>query len=60
VVAPRRIGTGTGFQAVSAGNRHALAIGPGNVIYAWGFRESGGLGDGAITGLTTTPTMVTR
>jgi alpha-tubulin suppressor-like RCC1 family protein len=60
VVAPRRIGTGTGFQAVSAGNRHALAIGPGNVIYAWGFRESGGLGDGEITGLMTTPTMVTR
>lgn len=60
VVAPRRIGTGTGFQAVSAGNRHALAIGPGNVIYAWGFRESGGLGDGEIAGLTTTPTMVTR
>jgi alpha-tubulin suppressor-like RCC1 family protein len=60
VVAPRRIGTGTGFQAVSAGNRHALAIGPGNVIYAWGFRESGGLGDGEITGLTITPTMVTR
>jgi alpha-tubulin suppressor-like RCC1 family protein len=61
VVAPRRIGTGTGFQAVSAGNRHALAIGPGNVVYAWGFRESGGLGDGEITGsFTTTPTMVTR
>ena len=60
VVAPRRIGTGTGFMAVSAGNRHALAIGPGNVIYAWGFRESGGLGDGEITGLMTTPTMVTR
>lgn len=60
VVAPRRIGTGTGFQAVSAGDRHALAIGPGNVIYAWGFRESGALGDGEITGLTTTPTMVTR
>lgn len=60
VVAPRRIGTGTGFKAVSAGNRHALAIGPGNVIYAWGFRESGGLGDGEITGLTITPTMVTR
>lgn len=60
VAAPRRIGTGTGFQAVSAGERHALAIGPGNVIYAWGFRESGGLGDGEITGLITTPTMVTR
>jgi len=60
VVAPRRIGTGAGFLAVSAGNRHALAIGPGNVIYAWGFRESGGLGDGEITGLMTTPTMVTR
>ncbi len=60
VVAPRRIGSGTGFLAVSAGNRHALAIGPGNVIYAWGFRESGGLGDGEITGLMTTPTMVTR
>jgi alpha-tubulin suppressor-like RCC1 family protein len=60
VLAPRRIGMGTGFQAVSAGDRHALAIGSGNVIYAWGFRESGGLGDGEITGLMTTPTMVTR
>ena len=60
VTSPRRIGTDTGFTAVSAGGRHALAIGPGGVVHAWGFRESGALGDGSTTGYSLTPTMVTR
>ncbi|HQR20739.1 MAG TPA: hypothetical protein PKV98_07725 [Burkholderiaceae bacterium] len=60
VTAPLRIGTGTGFSAVSAGARHALAIGPGGVVHVWGFRESGALGDGSSTGYSLTPTMVTR
>jgi alpha-tubulin suppressor-like RCC1 family protein len=44
---PRAVpSTVTGFSALSASNAHALAIGPGNVVYAWGNGTRGTLGDG--------------
>ena len=39
----------TGITAISAGGRHALAIGPGGTVYAWGGNDFGQLGDGTTT-----------
>jgi hypothetical protein len=50
VTTPTRVGTGTGFTQVSIGNEHALALGPGGVVYAWGLRSNGALGDGTTGG----------
>jgi hypothetical protein len=48
-----------GVSALSAQHAHALAIGPGNVVYAWGSGLRGALGDG-VDGMTrNVPTMVT-
>ena len=49
----------TGFSALSASNDHALVIGPGNVVYAWGSGLRGALGDGADGSSRTEPGMVT-
>jgi len=46
----------SGFAALSASNAHALAIGPGNVVYAWGSNLRFALGD---TQDRAAPTMVT-
>ncbi len=49
----------TGFTALSASHAHALLIGPGNVVYAWGSGLRGALGDGVDGGTRTAPEMVT-
>jgi alpha-tubulin suppressor-like RCC1 family protein len=51
--------TVTGFTALSASNAHALVIGPGNVVYAWGSGLRGALGDGVDGNTRTEPEMVT-
>lgn len=57
---PRRLpSTVTGFTALSASNAHALVIGPGNVVYAWGSGLRGALGDGVDGNTRTAPGMVT-
>jgi alpha-tubulin suppressor-like RCC1 family protein len=48
-----------GFTALSASNAHALVIGPGNVVYAWGSGLRGALGDGANGNTRTAPGLVT-
>ena len=47
-----------GFTALSASHTHALVIGPGNVVYAWGSGLRGTLGDGTGNDRTA-PGMVT-
>lgn len=49
----------SGFTALSASNVHALVIGPGNVVYAWGSGLRGALGDGVDGSSRTAPGMVT-
>ncbi|MDZ7652733.1 MAG: hypothetical protein U5L03_09390 [Burkholderiaceae bacterium] len=49
----------SGFTALSASNLHALVIGPGNVVYAWGSGLRGALGDGVDGNTRTAPGMVT-
>jgi hypothetical protein len=49
----------TGFTALSASYAHALVIGPGNVVYAWGSGLRAALGDGIDGGTRTAPAMVT-
>ncbi|HEX6017914.1 MAG TPA: hypothetical protein VFZ28_07425 [Burkholderiaceae bacterium] len=57
ITVPTRVGTGSGFTAVSAANAHALAIGPGGAVYSWGSPFGGALGrDGAPA----TPAVVMR
>lgn len=57
---PNRIGTLTGVAAVAVGLYHALAIGPGNVVYVWGYDGYGlGLAGQPTAFRTATPTMVT-
>jgi alpha-tubulin suppressor-like RCC1 family protein len=57
---PRAVpSTVTGFTALSASHAHALVIGPGNVVYAWGSGLRGALGDGMNGGMRTEPGMVT-
>jgi alpha-tubulin suppressor-like RCC1 family protein len=51
--------TVSGFTALSASHTHALVIGPGNVVYAWGSNQRGALGNGTINGQRTAPEMVT-
>ena len=48
----------SGFTALSASNLHALVIGPGNVVYAWGSGLRGALGDGIDGSSRTAPGMV--
>ncbi|MCE9659225.1 MAG: hypothetical protein K8R60_11750 [Burkholderiales bacterium] len=50
--------TVTGFTALSASYAHALVIGPGNVVYAWGSGLRGALGDGVDGGTRTEAGMV--
>ncbi|MCA3243563.1 MAG: hypothetical protein ING89_19935 [Rubrivivax sp.] len=49
----------SGFTELSASNVHALVIGPGNVVYAWGSGLRGALGDGIDGSSRTAPGMVT-
>jgi alpha-tubulin suppressor-like RCC1 family protein len=57
---PRAVpSTVTGFTALSASYAHALVIGPGNVVYAWGSGLRGALGDGVDGNTRTAPEMVT-
>ncbi len=57
---PRSVpSTVSGFTALSASNAHALVIGPGNVVYAWGSGLRGALGDGVDGSMRTAPGMVT-
>jgi alpha-tubulin suppressor-like RCC1 family protein len=51
--------TVSGFTALSASHTHALVIGPGNVVYAWGSNQRGALGNGTSSGQRTAPEMVT-
>jgi alpha-tubulin suppressor-like RCC1 family protein len=51
--------TVSGFSALSAADKHALVIGPGNVVYAWGSGLRGALGDGVDGNTRTSPGMVT-
>jgi hypothetical protein len=54
---PRSVASSvTGFTALSASHAHALVIGPGNVVYAWGSNLRFALGD---TDNRTAPTLVT-
>ena len=57
---PRSVpSTVAGFSALSASNTHALVIGPGNVVYAWGSGLRGALGDGVDGSSRSEPGMVT-
>ena len=52
----------SGFSALSSGSSHALAIGPGNVVYSWGSNLRSALGEASNNlpaGRQRTPTMVT-
>jgi hypothetical protein len=57
VTLPTRVGTVTGFTAVSVGDIHSLAIGPGGEIYSWGDSSFGALGR---TGSAGVPGVVMR
>jgi hypothetical protein len=48
----------SGLTALSASNVHALVIGPGNVVDAWGSALRGALGDGIDGSSRTAPGMV--
>lgn len=48
-----------GVAALSAQLAHALAIGPGGGVYAWGSGRRGALGDGVDGGTRNTPALVT-
>jgi len=50
---------GSGYTALSASNVHALVIGPGNVVYAWGSGWRFALGDGQDGSARRAPVMVT-
>ncbi len=57
---PRSVASAvTGFTALSASYAHALLIGPGNVVYAFGSGLRGALGDDVDGGTRTAPEMVT-
>ncbi len=43
--APVRIGTPTGWDSVSAGNSHSLAVKTDGTLWAWGRNRNGELGD---------------
>lgn len=51
-------GAGSGYGAISASHTHALAIGPGGAVYAWGAGLRGALGDGSGNSQTA-PVLVT-
>ena len=57
---PRPVATPglSGLTALSASNVHALVIGPGNVVDAWGSALRGALGDGIDGSSRTAPGMV--
>ena len=48
-----------GITDLSSSYNHALAIGPGNAVYAWGSGLRGALGDGVDGGTRTTPQLIT-
>lgn len=57
---PRAVpSTAAGFSALSSSHAHALVIGPGGVVYAWGSALRGALGLGASVGDQAEPAMVT-
>ena len=39
----------TGATAIAAGGYHSLAVGPGGVLWSWGWNLGGQLGDGTLT-----------
>jgi alpha-tubulin suppressor-like RCC1 family protein len=49
----------SGLTALSASLVHALVIGPGNVVYSWGYGLRGALGDGVDGNTRTAPGLVT-
>lgn len=57
VTVPTLVGTATGFTAVSVGDIHSLAIGPGGEVYSWGDSSFGALGR---TGSAAVPGVVMR
>lgn len=56
---PRLVPASVAMTAISASNVHALAIGPGDAVYAWGAGQRGALGDGVDGNTRTTPQLVT-
>jgi len=61
VTSPRRVENLGGFTAVSVGYSHALVLGPGGAVYAFGVADMGQLGNGVLGGAPmTTPGPVTR
>lgn len=57
---PRRIGTLTGVSAVAVGDFHALAIGPGNAVYVWGYDGHAlGLAGQSTSVISAVPNLVT-
>ncbi|MFN5164671.1 MAG: hypothetical protein ACK5JG_04870 [Pseudomonadota bacterium] len=56
---PRLVPASVAMTAISASNIHALAIGPGNAVYAWGSGLRGALGDGVGGNTRTSPQLVT-
>ncbi|EHR69772.1 RCC1 domain-containing protein, alpha-tubulin suppressor [Burkholderiales bacterium JOSHI_001] len=57
---PVRLGTTTGYSALAVGDVHALAIGPGGELHAWGDASHGALGDGRTSGRRSVPAVVMR
>jgi alpha-tubulin suppressor-like RCC1 family protein len=50
----------SGLSALSASHTHALVIGPGGVVYAWGYGIRGALGDGVDGNTRNAPGLVTQ
>ncbi len=55
---PTRVGTGTDWVAIAAGDDHSLAVRSDGTLWAWGYNGSGQLGLGT-TSSKSTPTQVT-
>ena len=55
---PHQVQPGTTWAYVSAGESHTMAIREDGSLWAWGNRENGRLGQGAVTGVQNTPIRV--
>ncbi|MCL2618905.1 MAG: hypothetical protein FWD98_07635, partial [Defluviitaleaceae bacterium] len=55
---PERIGTGTDWKYVSAGNTHSLAMREDGTIWSWGSNSDGRLGQGSNISYSYNPTQI--
>jgi len=55
---PTRIGSGTNWATVSAGDSHTVAVTADGTLWAWGSRANGRIGEGATSGSQLYPIQV--